>query len=588
MTAIHRRLAALLLAAVAASTADAAAPSAEQLDALQALRLEDPSAFLERLRAIEALPPPIDPRQRDRLALLGAQALTLESRFAEALQQADRLARDARSEDVRLLAAALAVNVQAASRDFLDGQTRLEGLLRAVEALPDSAVRRHVDLVAAVFYNQLSQSEIALRHAERVLAGNAEPAERCTASVQVLESRLARSQSDLAESDFETVEALCMDAATALPARYADVLRARWWTAQGEAERAAAHLQARMPSLLATGYAPLLAAAHAQFAEALQGSGRIDEAEAQTDAVLALSAGLPSGLPLLSARRTRYAIALARGDERAALRELQAVLIAERAYEDEVRHLLVAYEAGRQESLARQQALALVEQRNAQLALDARHSERTATVFTVLLVPLGAALVALLGWAWHSRRLRRRHRERLQIDPLTTLWSRQHFTQQAASALAAAERRAQPMALVMLDLDYFSQVNSRHGHLSGDRLLAAVGATLASLQSPNRHFGRLGGEEFAVLLAGAGLDEGLGFAERCRSAIAATRADSFDGTTALSITASFGVVSTAAAGYRLSDLLANADKAQFRAKGAGRNRVAAAVVATQDAAEATS
>ena len=51
-----------------------------------------------------------------------------------------------------------------------------------------------------------------------------------------------------------------------------------------------------------------------------------------------------------------------------------------------------------------------------------------------------------------------------------------------------------------------------------------VGATLASLQSPNRHFGRLGGEEFAVLLAGAGLDEGLGFAERCRSAIAATRA----------------------------------------------------------------
>jgi len=586
MIATCRRAAALMLIGLGIGTALAAAPTPAQLQALQALRLSDPNTFLAQLRAVEAGPPPTDLLLRDQLALLSAQALALESRFPEALQRADRLAREAADEGTRLRAAALAVNVQAASREFLDGQKRLEALLAKVEPLPDSAVRRHIDLVAAVFYNQLSQSEIALRHADRVLAGNAAPVERCTATVQVLEARLTRAAHQLDDGEFDAVSALCAGGSTVVSARYVDVLRARWWIARGEAGRAVAHLQAQMAALQAIGYEPLLAEAHAEFAEALKATGRLDEAQAQTDALLALSAGLPSGLPLLSARRTRYEIALARGDDRVALGELQAVLTAERAYEDEVRHLLAAYEAGRQESLARQQALALVEQRNAQLVLDARHSERTTTFFTLLAAPLGLAFIALLAWTWHSRRLRRRHRERLEVDPLTTLWTRQHFSQQAAAALAAAERRAQPMALVLFDLDHFSQVNSQHGHLSGDALLAAVGAALARLQEPGRHFGRLGGEEFAVLLPGAGLDEGLAFAERCRSAIAAARATAYDGRAALAITASFGVVSTTAAGYRLRDLLANADQALYRAKGAGRNRVAAAVVVPVDGSEA--
>lgn len=586
MIAAGLRGATVLVAALGVATALAVAPTAERLEALQALRLSDPKAFLAALRAAEAAPAPADPLLRDQLGLLGAQAMALESRYPEALQRADGLARDAADEAVRLRAAALAVNVQAASREFLDGQKRLEVLLAAVEPLPDSPVRRHVDLVAAVFYNQLSQSEIALRHAERVLAGDAAPVERCTASVQALEARLASAPHQLDEAAFDGVSALCGGQDTVLPARFVDVLRARWWIARGDAGRAADHLQARMPDLQAIGFPPLLAEAHAELADALLATERLDEAQTHTDAVLALSAGLPSGLPLLSARRTRYRIALARGDDRVALGELQAVLTAERAYEDEVRHLLAAYEAGRQESMARQQALALVEQRNAQLSLDALHSARTTTFFTLMAAPLGVAFVALLGWTWHSRRLRRRHRDRLQADPLTTLWTRQHFTEQAAASLAAAERRAQPMALVLFDLDHFSQVNSQHGHLSGDALLAAVGATLARLQEPGRHFGRLGGEEFAILLPGAGLDEGLAFAERCRSAIAATRATAYDGRAALAITASFGVVSTTAAGYRLRDLLANADQALYRAKGAGRNRVAAAVIVPVDGTEA--
>ncbi len=584
-----RRLHAAAIALFAACIALAAAgtpPTRVQLDALQALRLSDPPAFIAGVRRLEAAPSPIDATARDQLRLLGAQALALEARYDEALRRADPLAQSAASPELRLRAAALAVNVQAASRDFLEGQKRLEALLAQVDPMPDSAVRRHVDLVAAVFYNQLGQSDIAQRHAERVLAGEADLAERCSASLQRLEARFSRQPRRLDEDDFSAVSTHCAESGSTLAGGFADVLYARWLTSNGEAERAARHLRDRMPALRATRYAPLLAEAHAQFADSLQETGQLDEAEAEADAALALSASLTTGLPLLMARRTRYEIALARGDTAGALRQLQAVMTAERAYQDEVRRLQEAYEAGRQESLARQQTLALLEERNAQLRLEAARSARTTTMFTLLLAPVALGVVGLLGWAWQSRREQRRHRRLAQVDPLTGLWTRPHFTQQAEAALAIAGRQAQPMALVLVDLDHFSQVNSRHGHLSGDRLLAAVGRTMVEMQGGNLHFGRLGGEEFAVLLPGAGLDAGLAFAERCRAAIATTRALAFDERTMLSITASFGVVSTTAAGYRLRDLLANADQALYRAKGAGRNRVAAAVVVPVASVEA--
>ena len=582
-----RRLGATLLAALPAACAWATGPSAAQLDAVQSLRFSDPPSFVAAVRTLEDATPPADVALRDQLRYLGAQALALESRHADALHAATTLAESARSPELRLRAAALAVNVQAASRDFLDGQRRLLALLEAAERLPDSAARRHVDLVAAVFYNQLGQSALARRHAGRVLAGAAEPTERCTATLLVLEGAVAREPERLDDARFADALAQCSAAGSALSTGYLDVLRARWWTAQGDAARAARQLRERLPAITATAYAPLRAEAHAQLAESLQRAGQLDAAGPQTDAALALTASLPSGLTLLMARRTRYEIARARGDAAGALRELQAVMTAERAYGEEVRRLQLAFESGRRETMARQQSLALLEQRNAALRLEAERSERMRTLVLLLLAPVALGVIGLLGWAWQSRRERHRHRRLTEVDPLTALWTRPHFTERAGETLALAARVAQPVALVLVDLDHFSQVNARHGHLSGDRLLAAIGRTLVELQGPRMHFGRLGGEEFAVLIPGAGLDEGLAFAERCRAAIATTRALALDGTTAMSLTASFGVVSTTAAGYRLRDLLANADQALYRAKGAGRNRVAAAVVIAADDAVAS-
>jgi diguanylate cyclase (GGDEF)-like protein len=136
-------------------------------------------------------------------------------------------------------------------------------------------------------------------------------------------------------------------------------------------------------------------------------------------------------------------------------------------------------------------------------------------------------------------------------------------------AITVASKR-QPLAVIALDIDHFKDVNDRHGHLAGDRVLAAVGAEL------NRHcragdvVGRLGGEEFAMLLSGTCLDDAAAIAERIRRQLR-TMSVACEGCT-VTVTASFGVA-VRNANDTYVELLARADGGLYRAKRGGRDCV---------------
>lgn len=569
----------LFAGALSANTPpNAVAPSLDALLALEDQRLAQPVGFVEAVQQLSKAPLPADPLTLDTLHLRQAQALALEGRFDEARHLALPLSTAAVTPSLRLRASGILVQMLATTRDFVDGQQQLELLQRQATEVEDPALRRYVDTVAAIFYNQLSQDELTLGYAERVLASAPTPIERCIASLQIIEARPPAPDARRGDARFAAAAALCDAAGGGLVRGHVDVAQARWLSTAAREDEAIALLRERLPAITATGYPRLRAEAHALLAEALRRRGDGAGAEAEASAALSLSAALPTGLPLLMARRTRYELALTRGDSARALGELQAVVAAERAYAAEVRQLQAAYESGRGEAIARQRELAMLEEDNTMLGETTSAAGRLVQRITWLFAPLGLLLLGLALWALHIRRQRHRYRALTQVDSLTGLWARSHFTRQASAALVEAERMSQPMALLLIDLDHFSSINSRFGHLSGDRLLTAVGEAFRELEGAGQHFGRMGGEEFAILLPRSGLDEGLAFAERCRERIAHVRTTALDEQSVMTVTASFGVVSTAAAGYRLRDLLANADQALYRAKHAGRNRVAAAVV----------
>jgi len=156
-------------------------------------------------------------------------------------------------------------------------------------------------------------------------------------------------------------------------------------------------------------------------------------------------------------------------------------------------------------------------------------------------------------------------------DALTGLNNRRAFLDKAEALLEHCRRYSHACGALMIDIDHFKTVNDRHGHQVGDEALRATGQAIQSVLRDADVVGRLGGEEFAVLLPNAHLQGTLDTSERIREAIAAITLPLPDGKT-LHLTASLGVASFQPPAQTLTQLLAQADQALYRAKVQGRNR----------------
>ncbi len=158
-----------------------------------------------------------------------------------------------------------------------------------------------------------------------------------------------------------------------------------------------------------------------------------------------------------------------------------------------------------------------------------------------------------------------------RIDSLTGLFNRRAFMEKAEEEIVRASRYNGHLALVMVDLDHFKRVNDTHGHPVGDRVLIALANVLTASKREIDFLGRLGGEEFALLMPGTDVPEAVAASERMRLAIESMRVETGDLT--LRCTASFGVTGYARGDLAVRDLLIRADTALYRAKSEGRNRV---------------
>ena len=160
--------------------------------------------------------------------------------------------------------------------------------------------------------------------------------------------------------------------------------------------------------------------------------------------------------------------------------------------------------------------------------------------------------------------------ERLaSIDMLTGLNNRRAFTEQAQVQVEYCKRYEHPVAALVLDADHFKKINDSRGHAAGDIALQNLAQTLRQITRSSDIIGRIGGEEFAVLLTNTDAKEAMLVAEKLRKWIADHPVNINDDY--FSITVSIGVAVNQ--DYNLEKLLNRADEAMYQAKQAGRNRV---------------
>lgn len=160
-------------------------------------------------------------------------------------------------------------------------------------------------------------------------------------------------------------------------------------------------------------------------------------------------------------------------------------------------------------------------------------------------------------------------RQIAQLDQLTGVLTRRGLIEQIDKEIARYRRYGRPSALILFDIDHFKSVNDRFGHPAGDEVLRAVARTCAAVARPNDLFGRVGGEEFALLLPEVDAADAMLAAERFRGAIADAPIDIGE---PLQVTASFGVAPIGSDIATAAQWLAKADVPLYAAKRAGRDR----------------
>jgi diguanylate cyclase (GGDEF)-like protein len=177
----------------------------------------------------------------------------------------------------------------------------------------------------------------------------------------------------------------------------------------------------------------------------------------------------------------------------------------------------------------------------------------------------------LLNMLVEQFRLERQLRRKAATDDLSGLLLRNRFLELAADAIDESHVRRRPTSLLYLDVDHFKAINDDYGHAAGDAALVALAAALRAQSRRTDLIGRVGGEEFAVLLPGAGLEQALERAERLRLVVHdIPRPDGW-------LSVSIGVATCAPGTYLgVESLLARADQAMRHAKREGRDRIVCA------------
>ena len=536
----------------------------------EALRSSDTKAFGQAMAQLDALMSQASPAQRQRIQILHAYNKAITGDSEGAIDSLVAILANANDPDVRFRAGTLLANIYAIAGQFHQGLK----VLGEVLPLQNEVVNRRTLHVgwgsAGVIYSQVGAFDLASEYGKKILGDDPEPRNRCGAENLLLETALGKNEL-LDVKHIQDVVARCESQSDPVMTGFTYTYLARAEFAKGHVGDAIAVLEKELPAVEATRYPRLIGEYESLLAKYRAQQGDAAAAESHARRTLGYEGALANTEPLAVAFHALYQVALQRNDLAAALEAYRNYSGAELGLAEVRKSRAMAFQLVKQEIAQKSQEIALLDQQNKLLQLQQKVERKSAQNAKLVALVLALIAAAIGYWAYRLKKVQRSLRRRAETDSLTRLHNRHRFSQLAQDALVAEARDGGGAALLMFDLDHFKSINDRFGHGAGDWVLREVAAACSPLCREVDHFGRLGGEEFAVLLRGCDHRAAARLAEDLRARVAAM--STANSGYSFVVTASFGVTSTGLSGYDLARLMSHADRAMYRSKREGRNRV---------------
>lgn len=546
-----------------------ASPKLEALDDLKVINI---SEFVTQLADIEKGFESYSSEDKEYIQLLQGYRFSLTLDYASAETHLQKLVNEIKDESILIRVKALLVNIYVVTQEYQSAFLYLDEISRALPSKINNRAREHVLSVMAYTYNQLEQYETSKFYSQLLIDTGLTERVKCHGKYHFLDSLYGlkewNSFNDIAEDSYQ----YCRDINELVFAHSIRIKKLEFLLQNAMLDEAKGYFAFIKDDVEKVGYPIFDSWLYSIAAQTELKNGNIVTAE--LFAINALTNLNESNftVPLQNTYFVLYKVNEHKNNFADAFRYYKLYSEAKQAISDNRFEQQQAYYAVRAEVEVKNQRIALLDKDNELLFLQKNVIEEEAKQTRVLMAVLAIVLIVFVFLAYKGLTGRRRFKKIAEFDQLTGISNRYHFNNQAALALDYCEKNKQPAAVVLFDLDHFKQINDNYGHAIGDWVLQAVVATCRNFMRNNDVFGRIGGEEFAVVLPGCQTEKAIMLAEICRDAIAAI--DTEQSGLSFKLTASFGVSGSDNSGYQLKQLLADADSAMYRAKAGGRDQVA--------------
>lgn len=494
-----------------------------------------------------------------------------EGQIEQGIKSYTHVFENSQNINLRHRAAISLINVYALNREWLSGFKYLDYISEISDKINDTTIRQNSWIAAGIFYNEVELYDLALYSVKKLKSEGVSGRNLCFTLAIELKAQVYKATSLLEDSRFNDAVEHCQSLNEKIVAN----VIATYWSQNllnnKFYAKAVENLMSKITEIESLKYRLLLLDTYSLLAESYYNLKEFKLAKEYGKKLAQENKDVSYINPITKGTKILYLVAISDKDYQGAVQYLEELQEAQNIQYEEKKAKQLATEMARYQAIEKDNQIALLNKQNQILQLEKELTQETAIFNRWLISLLTFVAIILILWLLYVKRSQQRLRFLAEFDSLTKISNRAHFTQNAEEVLSFFDNSERTASLILFDLDNFKKINDTNGHLVGDEVLRLTADACKSCIRKVDIFGRVGGEEFAILLPGCEHEQAMKIAEDCRQKVHEidTRLIGHE----FEVSASFGVTDTTASGYELKDLLANADEAMYLAKRRGRNRV---------------
>ncbi len=556
---------------LSSEAADYDANITELLTNADKYKSSDVEKYLQLLEQVKQSKQELNKKQQELLKYLESYKSAYDGKFEDAILGYQEILADSNDEEIKFRAKISLVNIYGIVRNYSEGFSYLQSLIQDIPNIKNHEYRQQGLIIAAFNYNSFQKYDKGLEYSDKLLSEQLTERNSCFAKQLKAEASYHLNTLEVDLKFLDSAALHCERINEMIAASLIHVLKARYFLNNNEPEKAANYLLKHHSLVKSSEYPSILGQYYIVFAKAKLALLEIDEAEFYANKVLEIVDREEYVKSKVVAYSLLHEIAKEKGDFKLALEHYERYSQADKAQINEVLAQQLAYNIVEHQTEEKIQEIKLLNKQNEVLKLEQDLSKEEASNNRLMVILLIFILTSLAFWTYRVKRNQIKLKRQSETDLLTGVSSRQHFYFMCRKTLEHAKKTNQEVTFVLFDMDGFKSVNDNYGHLVGDWVLKKAVSVCIPCWRKNDIAGRLGGEEFALMLPTCNMERAQEIAEQCRKAIEAV--DTSDSGHKFPLSASFGITTTRFSGYEFSKVIGDADKTMYQAKAAGKNQV---------------